>query len=253
MLSKRIIPCLDIKDGKVVKGKQFIDLEVIGDPVELASKYNRDGADEICFLDINASYENRKTLVELVKKISRVLNIPFSVGGGIKTIEEMSILLSAGADKVCINSSAVMNPELIKIASNKFGSQSVVVAIDVKRSTSRIGWDVFIKGGREQTNLDAINWAKNVAKLGAGEILLTSMDKDGTAEGFDTEITYKISESINLPVIASGGAGMLSHFKDVIITGKADAVLTASLLHKNVITIQELKKYLQTNGIEIRK
>ena len=250
MLTKRIIPCLDVKDGMVVKGTNFVDLKHVGDAIELAKRYNGQGADELVFLDITASHERRKTAIALASKAAQELFIPFTVGGGITSIEEIRDLLSAGADKVSLNTSAIKNPDLIKDAANRFGSQCVVVAIDAKRRGD--SWGVFVKGGREDTGLDALSWAKQAERMGAGEILLTSMDRDGTKEGFDIELTRKISESLSIPVIASGGAGSLSSFAEVFQKGKADAALAASLFHYGTFTVGDVKKYLKSNGIEIR-
>lgn len=250
MLKKRIIPCLDIKDGATVKGINFEDLKNAGDPVELAKKYEQDGADELVFLDITATLENRKTFVELVKDIAKELSIPFTVGGGISSVEDVRRLLEAGADKISINSSAVRDPQLIFELANEFGSQCVVVAIDTKRvGTSDL---VHIKGGREATELDTVTWAKKAEALGAGEILLTSMDGDGTKNGFDLRITKQVSESINIPVIASGGAGATDDFIKVFNETKATGALAASIFHFNEINIQELKQQLKTQKIQIR-
>lgn len=250
MLKKRIIPCLDIKDGATVKGINFEDLKNAGDPVELAKKYEQDGADELVFLDITATLENRKTFVELVKDIAKELSIPFTVGGGISSVEDVRRLLEAGADKISINSSAVRDPQLIFELANEFGSQCVVVAIDTKRVGSSDL--VHIKGGREATELDTVTWAKKAEALGAGEILLTSMDGDGTKNGFDLRITKQVSESINIPVIASGGAGATDDFIKVFNETKATGALAASIFHFNEINIQELKQQLKTQKIQIR-
>lgn len=253
MLTKRIIPCLDVKDGQVVKGKNFVDLKYAGDPVELAKKYNEQGADELVFLDITASYEKRKTMVEVVRKVAKQIFIPFTVGGGIQNIEDMRNLLNAGADKVSLNTAAVKNPELITQAAEKFGSQCVVIAIDAKLSERRDGtWEVFINGGREAAGRDAVAWAKKVQELGAGEILLTSMDCDGTKKGYDIELTRAISESVTIPVIASGGAGSLKSIGDVFKEGKADAALAASIFHYGKYTINDVKEYLAKKKIQVR-
>jgi cyclase len=252
MLSKRIIPCLDVDRGRVVKGVNFVNLIDAGDPVEIAKIYNESFADEIVFLDITATHEGRDTIVDVVKKTAEQIFIPLTVGGGIKTIEDFKTILRAGADKVAVNSSAIKRPELINEAANKFGNQCVVVAIDAKRNIGRNSWDVYINGGRINTNIDAIKWAREVCERGAGEILLTSMDKDGTKSGYDIELTRIISESVNIPVIASGGAGSMEHFKDVLTSGKADAALAASLFHFKEIEIIELKKYLGSNKIPVR-
>lgn len=250
MLTKRIIPCLDIKDGRTVKGVNFENIRDAGDPVELAIRYAGEGADELVFLDITATNEKRKTLTELVTRIAKQINIPFTVGGGINSIDDVSALLNAGADKISVNSAAIKNPELIKDLADQFGSQCIVLAIDTKFENN--DWWVYLNGGRVKTELLALNWAKQVVKLGAGEILLTSMNNDGTKSGFAIDITKQISEAVNVPVIASGGAGTLEHFKDVFIAGKADAALAASVFHFKEIEVIELKKYLKTNAIEIR-
>jgi cyclase len=250
MLAKRIIPCLDIKDGRTVKGVNFENIRDAGDPVELAIRYAEEGADELVFLDITATNEKRKTLTELVTRIAKQINIPFTVGGGINSIDDVSALLNAGADKISVNSAAIKNPELIKNLADQFGSQCIVLAIDTKFENN--DWWVYLNGGRVKTELLALNWAKQVVKLGAGEILLTSMNNDGTKSGFAIDITKQISEAVNVPVIASGGAGTLEHFKDVFIAGKADAALAASVFHFKEIEVIELKKYLKTNAIEIR-
>jgi len=251
MLTKRIIPCLDVKNGQVVKGTCFVNLKYAGNPVKLARKYYIDGADELVFLDITASYEKRKIIIDLVEKAAKVILIPFTVGGGIRTIDDIRTLLNAGADKISINTAAVENPSLIKEASKKFGSQCIVVAVDAKKVINT--WKVFVKGGRQETGLDAIEWAKKAEKLGAGEILLTSMDKDGAKEGYDLELTRKISESVNIPVIASGGAGSLSSIAKVLKEGKADAALAASILHFEKHSIKQIKQYLRRNGVEVRR
>lgn len=248
-LTKRIIPCLDVKAGRVVKGINFKNLLDAGDPVELGKKYSTEGADELILLDISASKENRKTLVDLVQKVAKEVFIPFTVGGGIRTVGEIRALLNAGADKVSINTAAVYNPNLISKASRKFGSQCIVVAIDAKKTNK--GYKVYIKGGSEKIDLDAIEWAKKVEQLGAGEILLTSMDADGTKKGFDLKLLRKISCAVNIPVIASGGAGSLKDFKEAFIKGKADAVLAASLFHYNVFSIKKVKEYLLSANIPV--
>jgi cyclase len=250
MLTKRIIPCLDIKNGKTVKGVNFENLRDAGDPVELAQLYADQGADELVFLDITATVEDRKTLVELVKNVARALNIPFTVGGGISSIEDVSALLRAGADKISINSSAVRNPDLINTLANEFGSQCVVVAIDTRFVNGE--HIVHTHGGRKPTEVRTIAWAKEVEDRGAGEILLTSMDTDGTKNGFALELTAHISSMLTIPVIASGGAGNMEHFTDVFTHGKADAALAASIFHFKEIMIPELKSYLQTKGIAVR-
>lgn len=250
MITKRIIPCLDIKDGRTVKGINFENIKDAGDPVELAIEYAKQGADELVFLDITATKEKRKTLSDLVTRIAKHINIPFTVGGGISSIEDVSILLNAGADKISINSSAIKNPQLIKELASQFGSQCVVLAIDTKFEENE--WLVYLNGGRVKTELKTIDWAKKAVSLGAGEILLTSMNNDGTKNGFAIDITKQISEAVNVPVIASGGAGSKEHFRDVFINGKADAALAASVFHYKEIAIPELKAYLKSNNIEIR-
>jgi cyclase len=246
MLTKRIIPCLDIKDGRVVKGVKFLNLRDAGDPVECAILYEKQGADELVFLDITASFQKRKILIDLVEKVSRHIFMPFTVGGGIKSLEEIRELLNAGADKVSLNTWAVKKPSLVKKAARYFGSQCIVVAIDAK------GGHVYINGGRTPTHLDAIEWAKEVAKLGAGEILLTSMDFDGTKKGFDIELTNRVCKAVNIPVIASGGAGKKEDFYDLFLKTKADAGLAASIFHYGQLSIPELKRYLYKKGIAVR-
>lgn len=250
MLAKRIIPCLDVKDGRTVKGTNFVNLRDAGDAVELAKVYSANGADELVFLDITATVEKRRTLSEFVKKVARKINIPFTVGGGINTIEDIEVLLASGADKVSINTSAVKNPQILADASKNFGSQCVVLAIDAKKT--EIGWKVFLNGGRLETDLDAVEWAKRGVDLGAGEILLTSMNADGTKNGFEIDLTKRVSESVNIPVIASGGAGRIEHFKEVFENGKADAALAASIFHFREIEISALKNYLRSQNIEVR-
>lgn len=250
MLKKRIIPCLDIKDGRVVKGVQFLELKDAGNPVELASFYSKNGADELVFLDISATLEKRRTLAEMVTQLSKEINIPFTVGGGIQSVEDARLLLQSGADKVSINSAAVLNPELITQISAAFGSQSLVVAIDIKKVEN--DWYVFIKGGTESTGILAIDWAKKVEKLGAGEILLTSMNNDGSKNGFALAITNAISEAISIPVIASGGAGNSEHFIDLFTKTEVSAGLAASIFHFNEVPISELKNVLKTQNIPIR-
>lgn len=250
MLKKRIIPCLDIKNGRTVKGVNFVDIRDAGDPVELAKKYAAEGADELVFLDITATEEKRKTLSELVKKVATEINIPFTVGGGINSLEDAEIVIKSGADKVSLNSSAVKNPNLISEIAKQYGSQCVVVAIDTKLVESE--WRVFVSGGKIPTDLLALDWAKKVTELGAGEILLTSMNNDGTKAGFAIEITKQISEAVSIPVIASGGAGSKEHFKDVFQKTKASGGLAASIFHYNEIPIPELKNYLKTQNIPIR-
>lgn len=250
MITKRIIPCLDIKDGRTVKGINFENIKDAGDPVELAIEYAKQGADELVFLDITATNEKRKTLSELVTRIAKHINIPFTVGGGISSVEDVSILLNSGADKISVNTSAVKNPQLIKELANQFGSQCVVLAIDTKFENN--DWYVYLNGGRVKTDLKTIDWAKEAVALGAGEILLTSMNNDGTKDGFAIDITKQISEAVNVPVIASGGAGNMLHFKEIFENGKADAALAASVFHYKEIAIPQLKTYLKENNIEIR-
>lgn len=250
MYAKRIIPCLDVNNGRVVKGVNFVNLIDAGDPVETAKAYNKAGADELVFLDITASSDNRGTVIDMVERVASEVFIPFTVGGGIRTVENFREILNAGADKVSVNSSAIKNPNLITEAAMKFGSQCVVCAIDAKRNGE--SWDVYLNGGRVNTGLDAIEWAKKAVELGAGEILLTSMDCDGTKAGYDIELTRKISESVDVPVIASGGAGKMEHFYDAFEYAKADAVLAASLFHFNEIKIKDLKEYLKNKGISVR-
>ena len=250
MLAKRIIPCLDVKDGRTVKGTNFVNLRDAGDAVELAGVYSEQGADELVFLDITATNEKRRTLSDLVKKVAREINIPFTVGGGINTAQDIEILLSAGADKVSINTSAVKNPRILSEAAKNFGSQCVVLAIDAKKVG--VAWKVFLNGGRVATDLDAIRWARDGVALGAGEILLTSMNADGTKNGFEIELTRVISEAVNVPIIASGGAGRAEHFAEVFGIGKADAALAASVFHFREIEIPALKNYLRGRNIEVR-
>jgi len=253
MLSKRIIPCLDIKDSRVVKGTKFINLKDAGDPIELAKFYNQEGADELCFLDITASHEKRKTLIELVEKVAAEVFIPFTVGGGISDVSQMKDILYAGADKITINTSAVKNPNLIKEGAKRFGSQCIVLAVDAKRVVIPAKWNVYIKGGRENTGLDAIEWIKKAVGLGAGEILLTSMDADGTKEGYDIELTKKIVEAVNVPVIASGGAGTPEHIVEVFKETGCSAALLASLLHYKNFSIKEIKDQMAKELISVRK
>lgn len=250
MVSKRIIPCLDIKDGRTVKGVNFVGLQDAGDPVELADRYSKEGADELVFLDITATKEKRKTLVELVEKVARKVNIPFTVGGGISSVEDVNMLLRAGADKVSINSSAVKNPGLIKELANKFGSQCIVLAVDAKLIGDQ--WKVFLVGGRVQTELDLFDWIREAVALGAGEILFTSMDHDGTKNGFANATLKQISEMVKVPIIASGGAGSIEHFSDTFIEGKSDAALAASVFHYKEIEIKDLKTELRNQGINVR-
>ncbi len=250
MLAKRIIPCLDVNKGRVVKGINFVNLIDAGDPVQQAKVYDKQGADELVFLDITATYEERKTIIDVVEKTAAEVFMPLAVGGGIRSIEDIRALLKAGADKVSINSAAVKNPDLVNEASKIFGSQCIVVAIDAKRTEK--GFEVFIKGGREPTGIDAIKWAVEVQDRGAGEILLTSIDADGTKDGYDIELTRIISESVDIPVIASGGAGKLKHFEDVFKQTQAEAALAASVFHFGTYTIGEVKQYLKERGVNVR-
>lgn len=250
MYAKRIIPCLDVKNGRVVKGMSFVNLVDAGDPVESAMQYDKQGADELVFLDITASSDSRNITIDMVEKVANSIFIPFTVGGGIRSVEDFNVLLRAGADKVSVNSAAVYRPELISEAAYKFGSQCVVAAIDAKRNGD--SWEVYVNGGRTPVGMDAIEWAVKCEKLGAGEILLTSMDEDGQKKGYDIALTRAVSEKVNIPVIASGGAGALEHFYDAFTEGKADAVLAASLFHFGEIPIPELKKYLNEKGIPVR-
>lgn len=250
MLTKRIIPCLDIKNGRTVKGVNFEGLRDAGDPVELAKRYSEEGADELVFLDITATLEKRKTLVELVKRIAAEINIPFTVGGGIKTVDEIEELLKSGADKVSLNSSVVKDPDLINKASATFGAQAIVAAVDAKKNGD--SWNVYIKGGTEDTGLDALEWMQEVEERGAGEILLTSMDRDGTKSGFDIELLEKVNKLVRIPVIASGGAGSIEHCIDAIKLANVDAVLAASIFHFKEIKIKDLKEQMQRSGIDMR-
>lgn len=252
MYAKRIIPCLDLKNGRVVKGTNFVNLRDAGDPVEAAVEYDRQNADELVLLDITASSDARNIMVDIVSRVANSIFIPFTVGGGIRTVEDFTAILRAGADKVSVNSAALKNPRIIEEAAYKFGSQCVVVAMDAKRRPGG-GWTLYLNGGRVDTGLDALEWAKKAEKLGAGEILLTSMDCDGTKAGYDLELTRAVSESVGIPVIASGGAGSLEHFQDAFVEGKADAVLAASLFHFREIAIPTLKDYLAENGIPVRR
>lgn len=252
MLTKRIVPCLDVNMGKVVKGINFVNLKDVGDPVDIAQYYNKQGADEIVFLDITATYEKRKTLIDVVERTGEKVFIPLTVGGGISGIDDFKAILRAGADKISVNSAAIRNPNLIYEAADKFGSQCVVVAIDAKKRSEGSGWDVFIEGGRKNTGIDAIEWVKKVENLGAGEILLTSMDADGTKNGYDIELTKKVAESVNIPVIASGGCGSLEDFYDVFKDSGADAALAASLFHYGELEIKDVKEYLNKKNIPVR-
>lgn len=254
-LAKRIIPCLDVDNGRVVKGVQFVDIRDAGDPVEIARRYDREGADEITFLDITATYDNRATMVHVVEQVAGEVFIPLTVGGGIRTLEDIRRMLNAGADKVGINSAAVFNPDFVKEAADKFGSQCIVVAIDAKKVSGENEpnrWEIFTHGGRKPTGLDAVEWARKMVLFGAGEILLTSMDKDGTKSGFNLPLTRAVSEAVSVPVIASGGVGNLDHLAEGILEGKADAVLAASIFHFGEYTIGQAKQRLRECGIEVR-
>ena len=252
MLTKRIIPCLDVHNGRVVKGVNFVDLRDAGDPVEIAAAYDKAGADEVVFLDITASSDARNTVVDMVRRVAQNVFIPFTVGGGIRTVEDFKALLREGADKISVNTAAIMRPELISEAAEKFGSQCVVVAIDAKRRPDGSGWNIYKNGGRVDMGIDAVEWAVKACRLGAGEILLTSMDCDGTKAGYDIELTRTIAEQVSVPVIASGGAGTLEHFKDALTKGKADAALAASLFHYKELEICQVKAYLQKHQIPVR-
>lgn len=252
MHTKRIIPCLDVHDGRVVKGVNFVDLKDAGDPVEIGKAYDKAGADELVFLDITASSDRRATVVDMVRKVAETVFIPFTVGGGIRTVEDFRALLREGADKISINSSAIQTPELISAAADKFGSQCVVVAIDAKKREDGTGWNIYKNGGRVDVGIDAVEWAVKAEKLGAGEILLTSMDCDGTKSGYDLALTKAIADAVRIPVIASGGAGTLEHFKEALTEGGADAALAASLFHYKELEIREVKEYLKKEGISVR-
>ena len=252
MFTKRIIPCLDVNGGRVVKGVNFVDLKDAGDPVEIAKAYDKAGADELVFLDITASSDERKTVIDMVRKVAECVFIPFTVGGGIRTVDDFRAILREGADKISINSSAINTPELVSNASDKFGSQCVVVAIDAKKREDGSGWNIYKNGGRIDVGIDAVEWAMKVERLGAGEILLTSMDCDGTKAGYDLELTRTIAENVSIPVIASGGAGTLEHFKEALTAGKADAALAASLFHYKELEIRQVKQYLQVEGVPVR-
>jgi cyclase len=252
MLTKRIIPCLDVNMGRVVKGINFVDLKDVGDPVKIAEFYNEEGADEIVFLDITATSDGRSTMIDVVKRTAEKIFIPLTVGGGIRNLEDFRDILAAGADKISINSSAVKDPTLIKRAAERFGSQCVVVAIDARKRKNNTGWNVVIAGGRIDTGLDALEWAEKVAKLGCGEILLTSMDADGTKNGYDLELTSAITSSVNIPVIASGGCGTIDHFYQVFEKTNCDAALAASLFHYRELTIRDVKEYLKEKGVSVR-
>ena len=252
MFAKRIIPCLDVKDGRVVKGVNFVNLRDAGDPVECAAEYDRQGADELVFLDITASSDDRSIVTDMVRRVAETVFIPFTVGGGIRTVDDFTAILRAGADKVSVNSAAILRPELISDAAKKFGSQCVVVAIDAKRRADGSGWTIYKNGGRVDMGIDAVEWAMEAEKRGAGEILLTSMDCDGKKTGYDLELTRIVSESVGIPVIASGGAGEKKHFLDVLGEGKADAALAASLFHFKELEIPDLKDYLAAGGVSVR-
>ncbi len=252
MLTKRIIPCLDVKEGRVVKGIQFVELRDAGDPVELAKVYDEQGADELVFLDISASHEGRKTMIDVVQSVAAQLAIPFTVGGGINTVEDMKAILRAGADKVSLNTAAVLRPELIKEGADYFGSQCIVVAIDAKYDEASSSWKVYTHGGRNITERDAVEWAKEAQNLGAGEILLTSMDSDGEKKGFNIALTKAISEAVSIPVIASGGAGNADHFYEVFTEGKADAALAASIFHYKETSVEEVKNFLHEKEVPVR-
>ena len=252
MFTKMIIPCLDVNAGRVVKGVNFVDLKDAGDPVEIAKAYDKAGADELVFLDITASSDERRTVVDMVRQVAECVFIPFTVGGGIRTVDDFRAILREGADKVSINSSAINTPELISDAADKFGSQCVVVAIDAKKREDGSGWNIYKNGGRIDVGIDAVEWAQKVERLGAGEILLTSMDCDGTKAGYDLELTRTIAENVSIPVIASGGAGTLEHFKEALTEGKADAALAASLFHYKELEIRQVKEYLRGEGVPVR-
>ena len=252
MFTKRISPCLDVHNGRVVKGVNFVNLRDAGDPVEIAAAYDKAGADEVVFLDITASSDARNTVVDMVRRVAENVFIPFTVGGGIRTVEDFKVLLREGADKISINSSAINRPELISEAADKFGSQCVVVAIDAKKRADGSGWNIYKNGGRIDVGIDAVEWAEKVCRMGAGEILLTSMDCDGTKAGYDIELTRAIAEAVSVPVIASGGAGTMEHFYEALTDGKADAALAASLFHYKELEIREVKEYLREKGLSVR-
>lgn len=252
MFTKRVIPCLDVNNGRVVKGVNFVNLRDAGDPVAVGAAYDKAGADELVFLDITASSDARNIKLDMVRKVAETVFIPFTVGGGIRTVEDFKVILREGADKIAVNTAAILNPSLIADAADKFGSQCVVVAIDAKRRADGSGWNIFKNGGRVDMGIDAVEWAMKANELGAGEILLTSMDCDGTKNGYDIELTRTISDNVSIPVIASGGAGKLEHFADAFTEGKADAVLAASLFHYKELEIMEVKKYLREQGISVR-
>ena len=252
MFTKRIIPCLDVKNGRVVKGVNFVDLRDAGDPVEIGAAYDKEGADELVFLDITASSDARRTVVDMVRRVAETVFIPFTVGGGIRTVGDFRGILRSGADKVSVNSAAILNPDLIAEAADRFGSQCVVLAIDAKRREDGSGWNVYRNGGRIDMGIDAVEWAVKADRLGAGEILLTSMDCDGTKAGYDLELTKTIAEHVSVPVIASGGAGNMEHFYEALTKGKADAALAASLFHYKEMTIRDVKQYLRNRGVSVR-
>lgn len=252
MFTKRIIPCLDVHNGRVVKGVNFVNLVDAGDPVAVGAAYDKAGADELVFLDITASSDARTIKLDMVRRVAETVFIPFTVGGGIRTVEDFKLILREGADKVAVNSAAIMNPNLISEAADKFGSQCVVVAIDAKRREDGSGWNIFKNGGRVDMGIDAVEWAMKANELGAGEILLTSMDCDGTKDGYDIELTRTVSENVSIPVIASGGAGKMEHFKDALTEGKADAALAASLFHFKELEIRQVKEYLRQEGVSVR-
>ena len=256
MLAKRIIPCLDVKNGRVVKGTNFVDLRDAGDPIELAKRYDLERADELVFLDITASHEKRGTIIDVARGCASQVFLPFTVGGGIRTVDDMREILKAGADKISLNTAAVQNPELIRDGAEKFGRQCIVLAVDARRvanfDEAKPAWEITIHGGRTSTGIDAVEWVQKAVDLGAGEILLTSMDADGTKAGYDIELTRTISEAVNVPVIASGGAGKLEHFYDVLTAGKADAVLAASVFHYGTFSIRQVKNYLKSRNVEVR-
>jgi cyclase len=252
MLTKRIIPCLDVKEGRVVKGVSFLELRDAGDPVESAIAYDKQGADELVFLDITASHEERKTIIDVVERTAAEVFMPFTIGGGISTIDDIRDLLRAGADKVSINTAAIKNPAFVQEAAAKFGSQCIVIAIDAKKNSDNSGWDVYTHGGRNKTELDAVEWARRVTELGAGEILLTSMDEDGQKSGYDIELTRAVADAVTVPIIASGGAGTLEHIYDAFNLANADAALAASIFHFGEFTIEETKKYLHDKGVNVR-
>ena len=252
MHTKRIIPCLDVKDGRVVKGVNFVNLRDAGDPADIAAAYDKAGADEVVFLDITASSDSRNTQLEWVRQVASKVFIPFTVGGGIRTVEDFKVLLREGADKISVNSAAIMNPQLISDAADKFGSQCVVVAIDAKKRADGSGWNIYKNGGRVDMGMDAVEWAMKAEKMGAGEILLTSMDGDGTKAGYDIELTRAIAENVKIPVIASGGAGTLEHFYEALTVGKAEAALAASLFHYKELEIKQVKEYLREKGVSVR-